>query len=249
MDDEDFLAAVEADNAITPVAEEPATPEPTPQEPTPEPQAAEPEVLVLETPATPEQIEREERPPLAALLDERDKRKAAEAERDALRAQQRQAAPVQMPDPFDDPEGFAAANEAKVNANLYQINLRYSERLAKVEHGAEAVEAAKDWGFQRCETDPYFNAKVAASDDPIGFVVAEYKREEIASKVSLDDFAQFQAWKAAQGQIEQGGQPPPQKQPPKIPSPSLAAAPSAGGILTDPEPSEEEIFSAGVPKR
>ncbi len=255
MDDEDFLAAVEADNKS--VSEEPVkvevvepetVPEPTP-EPVAEPSTAEPEALELTTdqiiPPKPDAADGR----LSALLDERDRRKAAEAERDALRAKQAQAQPVQMPDPYEDPEGFAAAQQAQVGQALYQTNLRWSERIASIQHGAETVNAAKDWGFAKCDADPYFNAKVAASDDPIGFVVSEYKREEIASKVDLSEYEQFQAWKAAQGQIAQGGQPPPPTQPTAIPKPSLASAPSAGGILTDPEPSEDDIFAGAIPKR
>lgn len=258
MEDEDFLAAVEADNEGTtaaeeqPVAETPKE-EPTPQEaPTAEPEKAEPEVLVLDTPA-PEQPKSDDVADgrLAALLDERDKRKALEAELAQFRQAQQQQQPVQMPDPYEDPEGFAAAQEARVSQALYQTNLRWSERIASIQHGEEAVKAAKDWGFQRCETDPYFNAKVAASPDPIGFVVAEYKREEIASKVTPDEFAQFQAWKAAQNQLQQQAAPaaPPTTQASAIPPKSLASAPSAGSILTEPVQSDEEIFNEVVGKR
>ncbi len=253
MDDEDFLAAVEADNAITPVADEPKVE--TPPEPTVEVKVETPAVTV-ETPEpvleltelAPEQTKPTEGfVPIGAVLDERDKRKALEAELAQLRAK---PAPIQMPDPYEDPEGYAAAQQAQVGGALYQINLRYSERLANVEHGAETVTAAKEWGFAKCETDPYFNAKVAASEDPIGFVVAEYRRDEIASKVNPSDFQEYQAWKAAQATIaQQGAQPPPPNSPPAIPSPSLASAPSAGSILTEVAASEEDIFTGAIPKR
>ena len=252
MDDDDFLAAVEADNANTPVAEEPVVE--TPLDPTPEP-AAEPEkvepepVLELTTDeiVTPKPDAADGR--LLALLEERDRRKAAEAERDALRAQQVQP-PVQMPDPYEDPEGFAAAQRQVNDRQLYETRLFFSEQLASVKHGEDTVKAAKEWGFAKCDSDPYFNAKVAASQDPVGFVVSEYKREEIASKVDLPEFEQFQAWKAAQGQLQQqGGQPPPPNAAPSIPTPSLASAPSAGSILTAPVQSDDEIFDEVIPKR
>ncbi len=252
MEDEDFLAAVEADNVGTPVAEEPAT-EPTPQEP----EAKEP--LELTDPVTPPEPPKEAEAPepmrnddaadgrLAALLDERDKRKAAEAELARLR-QQAQAQPVQMPDPYEDPEGFAAAQQGQQAAALYQINLRYSERLAKVEHGAEKVDAAKAWAIAKCDADPHFNAKIAASDDPVGLAVTEYQREEIASKVTPDEFAQFQAWKSAQGQLQQAATPPPNLAS-TIPPRSLASAPSAGNMLTEPVQDDGEIFDEVIPKR
>lgn len=255
MEDEDFLAAVEADNANTPVAEEPAT-EPTPQEP----KAPEPEVLELVDPVTPpEPIPATAPEPmrnddaadgrLAALLDERDKRKAAEAELQRFREAQQQRQPVQMPDPYEDPEGFAAAQEARVSQALYQTNLRWSEQIATMKHGEETVIAAKDWGFKRCESDPYFNAKVAASPDPVGFVVTEFRREEIASKVNLDDFAKFQAWQQAQGQLQQAATAAPPNTASAIPPRSLASAPSAGNMLTEPVQSDDEIFDEVIGKR
>lgn len=187
--------------------------------------------------------------PLGAVLDERDKRKAAEARLAQLEQQAAQRQPFQRPDAYEDPDGAAAYDKAQIGGELYQINLRYSERLANVEHGADTVKAAKDWGVAKCDTDPYFNAKVAASDDPIGFVVAEYKRDEIASKVDLTEFEQFQQWKAAQSTIAQGGQPPPQKTTPAIPTRSLASAPSAGNMLTEAVQSDAEMFDEVIPKR
>ena len=203
MDDEDdFLAAVEADNKS--IAEEPKpepvkvevevteAPEPTPQ-PEPVEQAAEPEVLELTEPVPGTPKPEPGFVPIAAMLDARDKQKAAEARLAQIEQQRIQQQPVQAPDPYEDPEGFAEFQQAQVGSALYQMNLRYSEKLAKVEHGAEIVEAAKQWGFAKCDTDPHFNAKVATSEDPIGLVVSEYRRDEIASKVNMPEFEQFQA--------------------------------------------------------
>lgn len=250
MEDEDFLAAVEADNTNAPVAEEPkleTVEEPKPQEPEPEAPKAE-DVLELDTP-----VEAPKQPepgfvPLAAMLDTRDKLKAAEAELARYRAAQQQ--PVEMPDPYEDPEGFQAAQQAQVNSQLYQMNLRFSERLATVQHGPEKVAAARDWAFQKCAEDPHFNAKVLASDDPFGIAISEYEREQIASKVTPDEFAQFQAWKAAQSQVtQQAASTAPPNQASAIPPRSLASAPSAGSILTEPVQSDEEIFAEVLPKR
>jgi len=250
MEDEDFLAAALADTSSDDDQPETVTVAPEPKKAeTPAEPAAQPDELLLDTPVTPEPPKQDERPPLAALLDERDKRKALEAELAQLRAAQ-PAPQVQMPDPYEDPEGFAAAQEARVSQALYQTNLRWSERIASIQHGEETVKAAKDWGFAKCDSDPYFNAKVASSPDPVGFVVSEYKREEIASKVTPDEFAQFQAWKAAQGQLQQpGGQPPPPPTTSAIPPRSLASAPSAGSILTEPVQSDEEMFKEVIGKR
>lgn len=249
MDDNDFLAAVEADNEGTPVVEAVETPQ---QDTTVVVEAPEAEVLVLDTPAPPEPPKQDDAADgrLAALLDERDKRKALEAKLAQYeQRQQQQAQQVQTPDPYEDPEGFAAAQEARVSQALYQSNLQWSERIASMQHGEETVKAAKDWGFQRCETDPYFNAKVAASPDPVGFVVTEFKREEIASKVTPDEFAQFQAWKQAQTQLQQAAPAAPSTTASPIPLRSLASAPSAGSILTEPVQSDEEVFNEVIGKR
>lgn len=193
-----------------------------------------PPIAVVETEAKPDP----QHVPITALLDERDKRKAMEQELERLRAAQAPPQQQAVPDMFDDPEGFAAYQDQKVQAAVYAQNLRFSERLAAKEHGAETFAKAKEWGIAQCDKDPMFNAKVAASDDPYEFVVSEWKREQIASQFNPDDFAQFQAWKAAQSAVQEQTKPPVQA-PPR----SLASAPSAGAILTEVDPSEEEAFA------
>ncbi len=246
MDDDDFLAAIEEDNKAGQVAPEPEVE--TPKEPDPEPQpepeqAPEPEPPEPQVAAAPEpKPDAQQFVPLGAVLDERDKRKALEAQLAQYRAQEQ---PQQLPDVFEDPDGFAAAQDQKVQQALYASNLRWSERMATIEHGKDTVVQARDWGFKRCDADPYFNAKVASSDDPIGFVVSEWQREQIASQVSPEDFKQFQAWRQAQAELQPPPSPgtaAPQALPRSIPPRSLASAPSAGGIRTEVEPDEEDIF-------
>lgn len=254
MEDDDFLAAVEADNANVRV-EEP-TEEPAPLELTEE---APQEPVQAETPAEPtpqpEVAPEPQTAPITALLDERERRQAEKARADKLEAELAQfrasQQPQQVPDRWEDPEGFDAYQDQKVQAALYQQNLRWSERTATIEHGAETVNQAKDWGFARCDQDPYFNAKVAASPDPVGFVVSEWKREQIASQVTPEDLTQFQAWKAAQAQLQASTAPEgaPPNSPRTAPPRSLASAPSAGNVLTEVEPTEEDIFAGAIPKR
>lgn len=235
MDDEDFLDAVEADNANLTVpdkAEEPVV-EPAPDTPTPEPSPA----PTPEPVPTPEAKPDPGYVPINVVLDERDKRKKLEAENAQLRAQQQQPQPA-APDVWADPEGYNQFQEQKVQQALYQQNLRWSERIATSEHGAETVQKAKDWATSRCDEDPYFNAKVAASPDPIAFAVAEWQREQIASQVTPQDLTEFQAWKQAQAQI-QAITP---SASPTIPPRSLAGAPSAGGVMSEVAQSDDEIF-------
>lgn len=232
-EDQDFLDELELteDMVVEPAAEaqpvepapvEPEAPEPVAEQPKPEPQHV----------------------PISALLDERDKRKAMEQELERLRAAQQPAQTVEAPDMFEDPDGFAAYQDQKVQAALYGQKLQFSERMAKKEYGADVFEQAKAWAFERCNNDPMFNAKVAQAPDPYDYAISEWKREQIVSQVTPDDFAQFQAWKAAQTQLEAQTKP----TSPTVPPRSLASAPSAGGISTEPIPSEEEMFADVIRK-
>ncbi len=252
MDDEDFLAAVEADNANTPEPVKVEVVEPSVETPVEQP-AAEPEKVepVLElTELAPEQTRPTEGfVPLGAVLDERDKRKAAEARLAQLEQQAAQRQPVQTPDPYEDPEGFAAYQQAQVGSAIQNITLNTSERFARKEHGAETVESAKAWALQRFASDPLYQTQVLNDGDPYERVVSDWRKEQMLSEVSdPKEFEQFKAWKQAQNALA-GGQPPPPNAAPTIPSPSLASAPSAGNILTEVAATEEDIFAAGVPKR
>lgn len=182
--------------------------------------------------------------PIAALLDERDKRQAAErrAEASEVRARelqawrdQQEAAARRQPIPSreENPVAWEQHREALIQNELRNIRLTSSRQIAEVKHGEDVVTKAYDWGFERCATDPYFNAKVAAAADPVSLVVAEWKREQ-AAQVDPKEFEAFQQWKAAQGAAPAQA-PQPQAQPPAAPlaapaapRPSLAAGPSAG---------------------
>jgi hypothetical protein len=214
--------------------------------------------------------------PLAALLDEREKRQKAEA---AAAAAQREAAEArkwreeqearanrqplqQAPDPETDPEGYQqwALDQhisARLDAALYQQTLGISRRFAVTQHGAELVDTAFEWGVKRCDEDPYFNAKIRKSQDPVGDVVAEYQREQQLGQISSDEWTAFQAWKKAQAAAPAGQAAPQNLQaapaapapPPKpaAPRPSLASAPSAASsaaaLPRDGEGAFEAMFN------
>lgn len=237
MEDEDFLEEIGKDDEAE-TTEEPVTvTEEAPAEPVAEPVAVEP----VAEPAKPE-------PgfvPFAAVLDERDKRKKLEQENEELR--KRNQTPVQpqpIPDMFEDPDGYTTALAQTFEQRLYQQQLQMSERFARNQFGDEATDAALAWATSRCDTDPYFNAQVRASTDPVGHAVREYQRDQIASSVTPDDFKQFMAWKQAQTGLTpepatQQETPSPAKPPPR----SLASAPSAGSVNSEPVQSDEEIFA------
>lgn len=165
--------------------------------------------------------------------------------RDEMRDIKRQVAPpppqyepVAPPDPYEDPEGFAAYNSAQVQQATYGVNLQWSRRIAEIQHGPEVTGQAFDWGVARCDADPFFNQKVASSQDPVGFVVAEWKREQLLSKVADPaDIDAFLAWKAGQAPAAPlAAAPAAFQQSPTPPPRSLAAAPNAGGTKPGEQP-------------
>jgi hypothetical protein len=247
MEDEDFLAAVEADNANEPVIEpapEPVVEAPAaPAEPEQPAPAAEPA-----NPLTPPVVDVKPEPgfvPITAMLDERDKRKGLEAEVARLREQQPQPQAQPIPDMLDDPEGYNAYVQSAVETRLLNVTLNTSERFAKKEHGAEAVEAAKAWALERYAVDPLYREQILRDPDPYERIVNDHRREQIASTVTAGDFAQFQAWKQAQAQLTQQQQPAAPAAPlsPAAPPRSLASAPAAGGMNTEVAQSDDEIFA------
>ena len=182
--------------------------------------------------------------PLAAVLDERDRRKQLEKELAEYR--QRQQAPQPDPiDPWTDLEGALAQRDQQYQTMLFHQKAQMSRRFAEMQHGAEAVQSAVEWGREKCDADPAFNQQVFASDDPVGFVLQQYQRDQIASNMSMDDFKAFQAWKQAQSNPQPVAAPPivAQEAPPVPPPPkSLATAQSAGSpVAPKSDPVEERL--------
>lgn len=243
MDKLDFLdGSPEPNEETLPEAEVIAEAEPTP-EPQPEP---EPVASPAPEPEPAHQPVAQPEPghvPLAAMLEERDKRKALEEQLRAL--QSRQPEPVEIPDVLEDPQGYHDALNQQFQQRDYQTRLHFSEKLAATVHGAETFAKAKEWGIERCNADPHFNARVASSIDPYEIVVAEYLKDQIASKVTISDFEAFQAWKAAQEQAAAMQPAAPAASPAPAPSRSLASAPSAGGaahVPTGPGQAFDSLF-------
>lgn len=125
---------------------------------------------------------------LESMLGERDRRKAAEAERDELRRkweaqeQSRQA----KPDAFDDPEGYTAYLERGMEERLTAVRYEMSERFAKQTFGEDATKAALEWAGQKANTDPTFAAQYHRESDPIGWIVQQHKRDALVSQLPTD---------------------------------------------------------------
>ena len=158
--------------------------------------------------------------PLAAMLDERDKRQALEKQLAALQAERDAAAKANAePLPL----------EAQVQQQLYVANLKASRRFAEREYGKETVATVHDWASAKCDADPVFNAQMQASEDPYEAAMQAYNREKIIAGVtSVDELAQFQAWKAAQAQVQASTQSLTPSSPAQAIPRSLANAPGNG---------------------
>lgn len=165
--------------------------------------------------------------PIQALHETRDKVRDLEARIAGL---QPPPQVPELPDVFEDQEGYTKAIEQTIEQRLYQQQLQMSERFARIQHGEELTNAALEWGVAKCNSDPFFNAQAKASGDPVGFAVAHYQREQIATQVTPDDYQQFQAWKAAQAQAQAA----PAAQPASTPPQSIASLPSSGGAAHVP---------------
>ncbi len=169
--------------------------------------------------------------PLAAVEDERQKRQRLERDYQAAQERLRQ---FESPPPSPDDPDFPAYQQQLVDQRIYATNLNWSRRIAEMQHTPQVVSQAHEWGFQRCNDDPLFNAKVAQSPDPYGLIVEEWKREQLLSQVrDPADIDAFLAWKASQGaQQPAAGQPATASPTPPsnpTPRPSLASLPSGGG--------------------
>lgn len=179
--------------------------------------------------------------PLAALHEVRDEVKRLKAE--AERVKQPTPEPI---DPWTDLEGAFAQRDQQYQQLLFQQKAQFSRRLAEMQHGAETVQAAVEWAHSKCDADPAFNQQVFAADDPVGFAVQQFNRDQIASSMSMDDFKAFQAWKQAQSNPQPMAAPVAQPAPVAVPEPpkSLVSAQSAGAP-TKPktDPVEERLNS------
>lgn len=119
--------------------------------------------------------------PLAAVLDEREKRQKLQRELEELRSTQRQ--PQTVPSITEDPEGFQNYVSQMTEAAQRNTVFNVSERFAVKEHGKEAVDAAKEWALSQ---PTHIRQGFVASEDPIGEIVSHYKREQMLKDIGTD---------------------------------------------------------------
>lgn len=202
MDDLNFLEGEEP--VAEPVIEQEAVVEE--QAPQPEPEPENKPVMV----------------PLAALHEVRDEVRQLKSR---LAEQEQQQVELPAPDPIEDLDAFNAYQARIANNAALNAKLDLSEDLAREKFGDDVVDQALDWVNRKATEMPGFGQKVLSQRNPYGFAVAEYQKEQMASQVKPDEWSQFQAWKAAQAQVN-AAQAAPQVEEPK----TIAAAPSAAGV-------------------
>jgi hypothetical protein len=242
----DFLEEKEAEEvAAEPVeqaapAEEPEAPKG--EQPLAEPPQAEPE------PSAPPAPEPEAtRVPITAMLDEREKRQAAERELQELRrwkeqieAQARQSQ-QKPPDIYEDPEGFVRQTQATVQQALWNERLNMSEALARDKFGDETVETATRAFEHAVKSNPSIYAEMRQHPNPYSFVVNWHKRQSILSEIGTDPdkWREQERERIRQELLAQASQPSPK---PAAPPPSLSKAPARGNDAIVPGNAFDSMF-------
>jgi len=177
--------------------------------------------------------------PISAMLDEREKRQAAERRLADLEAQR------QPPPPLEPTQALEQA--------LYVQNLKVSRKFAERQYGPETIATVHDWAARRCDEDPHFNAQMRAADDPYEAATQAYNRDQIVAKVSPERLAAFEAWEAAQAAAQAQAPNPSHNPCPSTVAPapprSLANAPGNGAAGQPYIPvGPGEAFRAAIPK-
>lgn len=202
-----------------------------------------------EVQAQPEQtetalVEQEEKPqhtvPLATFLDKRDEVKELKrqlAEMQAKQVQQPQE-PVKIPDPYEDPDGFATYQQNLIQDQAFQLRLDMSGQFAEQAHGKEKVEAAVAWAQEEGAKDPFFGQRLRMQPNPVGWVVEQYNRDQFFKQYGSDPNAltalRQQPQAPTQTVAPQQTFAPVSVTPKQAPPRSLATAPSTSGHQTIP---------------
>ena len=186
MSDEltDFL---EVDEATV----EQAEPEQEPiVEPEPEPEKVEAQAEPEDSPTEPEEHEEHEsgRVPIAALLDEREKRQAAVRELEEIKKRMEQDAPkVETPDVLDDQEGFVAHLQSQIKAETANARIEVSQDVMRMLH--EDYDDMESKFIALAEESPDLARKMSESVNPARFAYETAKKAmKFAEMENVDEW-------------------------------------------------------------
>lgn len=219
--------------------------EPAPaQEPQPEPAPVEQAPGLPPEPQEPAPAPEEPKDhsvPLAKFLDTRDELK--EARRRIAEFEQRQQVPQAVPDPFDDPQGFAQHQHRLVQEAIIADRFERSNEEAIEKHGEDAVTQAIEWATRKAQANPGFAAEYMSKTRPMDWIVRQHKQDATVREIGdrpLEDFVKDYIAKnpnLLSGLAPQAVAPAipvnaaiPQQAPPVAPPRSLVDAPSSGGV-------------------
>lgn len=185
--------------------------------------------------------------PIAAMLDEREKRQAAQREAEDLRrklaayeAQKAQPAP----DFYDDPEARLQAERAQVHNALWNERLNTSELVARQAHGEETVNAAREAFMSEAQQNPALAVELRRQQHPYDFVVNWHRRQRVLAEVGTDPAAYRAKIETEVRERVLAELAAAQPQKPAAPPPSLAAAPSVGSNSQAIPSPFENLFGA-----
>jgi hypothetical protein len=190
--------------------------------------------------------------PLSALQGIRDETKELKEQLRRLTQPQPAPQPAFEPTPppsvFEDEAAFQAYQAQQLQSTALNIRLDLSEDMARGKHGDDKVNAVQQWFAEKAQQSPTFRQEVLAQRNPYEYAIALQERETALATINTDDFAAFQAWKAAQSGQAPAIQPASAQAaapPVKAPTPSLASASSAGGfqhVPTGPGQAFDALF-------
>jgi len=176
--------------------------------------------------------------PLHVALDWRDENKALKRQLQEYNRQQQEAQRNRrIPDVANDPYAFAQYQQQVFQEQLRDQALNTSYRFAATTHGQDVVDKATQWAYNKGMADPAFDFAFSQQQDPVAWVVSQYKQDELLNQVQSDPDAYVRRRAMELGLIpnsgsqQSGGAPlntstnQPAK---KLPSGSIASAPSAG---------------------
>lgn len=184
--------------------------------------------------------------PIASMLDERERRRQAEAQLAELRGTQAQP---EAPDPNVDWDAYLEHQEARQQQAILEVRLDLSEAAARRVHDTATVDAARDAALIAFRNNPALARQLTSQPDPYEAIVQWHKRETALSKLNGVDLDALLALHAAQaaGAPAAPAAPAPQTPAPASvaaappiapiapPPPSLVSAPSAGGAAATPQ--------------
>ena len=141
--------------------------------------------------------------PLAALHEVRDANRALKQQLDALQAsQQAPQEPENVPDPIDDPRAYNEYVQRAIQQAVGNVETSFQDRILNMSeasavraHGADAVEAAKEWALSQPDA---VKAEIIGQADPYEYAIQQHQKHTLSQQIADPDvMKEFQAFMAS----------------------------------------------------